>query len=611
MAQHAFIPSKDSLIVRLNNRALSLLYSRLDSSILYSRQALDRAQQLNDTAGQAKALNNLGKACYIKGSYEQSLKFSTRALALAERINDRQNMVIAYNDIGLAYMGHDQYDLALNEFLRSIGIATSIHDSADLASPLFNAGICYEHNEEFKKALQYFDQANQTDKGQHVSLMSVNRLGETWFHLKKYDTAIRYYRQVLADPRVKEDNWEKAFAYAGLAEVSYIRQQYDSALSYAGQSFSFAKVIDAKWDAERAARIMADSYAALHQYQKAYEYMVIDHLYNDSLYNDSREQVLNFMKLQQEEKENRQLQTQSDQDKALIRLRTFLLVGALLLAALLVGIALIIYRNYTIKNRLNQQLALQNVDMLRQKDQIDRQNEALTTSNQLKDQLFSVISHDLRSPMAAIQQMLEFIKSKNLPAAEKERMYDLFYRQVIVSNNMLNNLLQWVTAQLSGTGIVAKKEPVDPSRVAGEVLSVYTFLAEQKKIYIDNGLPDGLSISADKEQLKIIFQNIIGNAVKFTNPGGAIRLFHSCHDRTLTLHIKDNGVGISAERLATLFDTSGPSFSTYGTAREKGTGIGLFLVRQFVEQNDGQLWVHSEEGVGTETRISFTSIQGN
>jgi signal transduction histidine kinase len=120
-----------------------------------------------------------------------------------------------------------------------------------------------------------------------------------------------------------------------------------------------------------------------------------------------------------------------------------------------------------------------------------------------------------------------------------------------------------------------------------------------------NEVQVGLTIRGDKEQLKIIFQNIIGNAVKFTNPGGTIRLFHTLEDETLTLHIKDNGVGIPAPKLAALFEQSGPSLSTYGTAREKGTGIGLFLVRQFVEHNDGKIRITSAENLGTETCVSF------
>ena len=577
--------STDKDILLWNSKALDLLYQQPDSCIYYGQKALDRATLLNDPFGEEKALSHIGKAYYIKGAYGRSIQYSMKALSLAEKIHDQQGMVVAHNEIGLVYLGHEQFDLAMNEFLKAIEMAKAAHDSSGISRPMFNAGICYDHNGAFEQALACFHIAAETDKGGHVSLMSINRLGETWLHLKKYDTAVYYYRQLISDPRALNDNWEKAFAYAGLAQVNYEMGRYDSSLAYANRSYTFARLISAKWDIERAVRLLADNYAQLHQYQKAYEYMVLDHSYNDSLYNGRREQVLNFMKLQQEEKENQQLLIESQQDKKMIQLRTALLGGACLLAILLIGVALILYRNYTIKNRLN---------------------ETLTSSNQLKDQLFSVISHDLRSPMASIQQMLEFIKSKNMPVVEKEKLYDIFYRQVVVSNNMLNNLLQWVTAQLSEPGMVPKKETVDPSQVVEEVLSVYTFLAQEKKIGIDNSLPGGLFVSADKEQLKIIFQNIIGNAVKFTKPGGSIHLYHTSQDQSVTLHIKDTGVGISADRLSTLLERSGPSQSTYGTAREKGTGIGLYLIRHFVVQNGGQFWIHSEEGLGTEMRISFS-----
>jgi len=535
----------------------------------------------------AKALDHLGYAYYVKGSYEQSLKYTTNALSVAEKTGDGGALASAYNGIGLIYLAHDQYDLALLEFRRAVDLTVADGDSSHIAPYLFNAGICFDQTGEFAKALSYLNRALMADKGRHVSLMSLNRLGETWLHMRQFDTAVRYYRRLLADPRAGNDSWEKAFAYAGLAQVAYALNKYDTAIACAQKSLDFAQSIHAKWDAERAAKLLADSYAALHQYHKAHEYMVIDKLYNDSLYRDSREQVVSFLKLQQREKENQLLKDLSGKNQKTIQLRTVLLTSACLLAVLLIGLALIFYRNYTVKHKLSQQLA---------------------TSNQLKDQMFSVISHDLRSPMAAMQQMLELMKARNLPEEEKNKLYDLFYRQVILNNNMLNNLLQWVTTQLAGPGIVARKEEVDPLLIIEEVLSVYTYLAGQKKISMENEVRTGMTIRGDKEQLKIIFQNIIGNAVKFTHPGGTIRLFQTFEDDTVTLHIKDNGVGIPAPKLATLFDQSGPSQSTYGTAREKGTGIGLYLVRQFVEHNDGKIFITSAENKGTETCVSFACV---
>jgi len=586
-AQSPAQATTDSVLLRLNAAGYSLLYTNPDSSIFYSLKARERAEELKDKLALTKALDHLGYAYYVKGSYEQSLKYTIGALALAEKIGDRPGLASAYNGIGLIYLGHDQYDLALQEFRRAVDLAGADGDSSHISPYLFNAGICFEQTGEFAKALSYFNRALVSDRGHHVSLMSLNRLGETWLHMKQYDTAVRYYRRLLSDPRSQDDSWEKAFAYAGLAQVSSALGQHDSAIAQARLSLSFAQQIHAKWDAERAAKILAGSYAALHQYQKAHEYMVIEKVYNDSLYHDSREQVVNFLKLQQREKENQLLKDLSGQDQKTIQLRTVLLAGACMLAVMLIGLALLFYRNYTVKNKLNQQLA---------------------TSNQLKDQMFSVISHDLRSPMAAMQQMLELMKARNLPEEEKNKLYDLFYKQVILNNNMLNNLLQWVTTQLTGPGIVARKEEVDPSQIIEEVLSVYTYLAGQKKISMENEVKTGMTIRGDKEQLKIIFQNLIGNAVKFTHPGGTIRLFHTLEDHTVTLHVKDNGVGIPAPKLATLLDQSGPSQSTYGTAREKGTGIGLFLVRQFVEHNDGKIFISSTENKGTETCISFTCV---
>ncbi len=582
---------KDSTVKLLNEKGERLMYISPDSAIFYSQRAFDKALQSGDTAGQIFALGNLGRVYYIKGSYDQCLRYSTRALDMAQMVSDLSRMSLAYNDIGLVYLGHEQYDLALKEFLRAIQTADSARDPGNISAYLFNAGICYDHRKEYDKAIDFLNKARVNDKDTRVAVMAINRLGETYLHTKEYDRAAGYYRQVLADKRAREDHWEKAFAYAGLAQVAFARRQYDSSIVYAGQSLQSAGRISAKWDEERALKILSESYAGLHQYKKAYEYQLLDKLYGDSLYTESREEVVSYLKLQQQEKQNVKWQIKSDADKKVIQLRTVLLVVTSLLVLLLVFIILFMYRSFVNKHRLN---------------------ESLMASNRLKDQLFSVVSHDLRGPMNAIQQMLELIHKRDTPEAERNKAYDLFYKQVILSNSMLDNLLQWVNSQRSGTGIVTKREPVDLSLLIMEVLAVYQFLAQQKKIEICNRVSPGFILPGDKEQLRIVLQNIIGNAIKFTRPGGVIQLYETRMENTITLHVKDDGVGIATEKLAALSNSSGPSGSTYGTASEKGTGLGLQLVRQFVDQNGGTFSLLSEEGRGTDACISFSisDVQG-
>ncbi|MDR3714109.1 MAG: tetratricopeptide repeat-containing sensor histidine kinase [Puia sp.] len=595
----------DPVVRALNEKAGRLMFSLPDSAIFYSLTAAGQAERSGDIAGHTLALGNLGRTYYLKGSYDLSLKYSIASLELAEKMNDSHSVALEYNNIGLVYLGHEQYDLALKEFLRSLEIAGSSHDSVNLSSYLFNAGICYDHQKDYARAIDYLNKALLADKGTRVAIMSINRLGETYLHIKDYDLANAYYRKVLADSAVKDDKWEKAFACQGLAQVAYARGHFDSSILYSRQSLAFAQAISAKWDEERAAKLLAQSYAGLRQYRQAYEYQLLDQSYSDSLYDESREEVVSYLKLRREEKQNQQWQAQSGEDKKIIQLRTVLLVVASLFALLLVFILLFIYRSYNAKHQLNQKLASQNADILAKKEQIARQNEALASSNQLKDQLFSVISHDLRGPLTAMQQMLELVRTKEQTEEERDKLYDLFYRQVTQTNLMLGNLLQWVNSQRTGPGMVTKMETVDLAACVGEVLSVYGFLALQKKITIQNQLPARLSMTGDREQLKIVLQNMIGNAIKFTHPSGSIVIGHTHSDQTLSLHVKDDGVGIPREKLATLFDTSGPSHSTYGTASERGTGIGLQMVKQFVERNGGTLSIQSEEGKGTEITISF------
>ncbi len=253
----------------------------------------------------------------------------------------------------------------------------------------------------------------------------------------------------------------------------------------------------------------------------------------------------------------------------------------------------------SIENRQNaHQLNLLNeqVDKCIDEEQyLSQQNASLEKSNMVKDKLLSVISHDLRSPMSSLQALLNLFNTNSIARRDLVDFFGKLLSRVENTSTMLENLLHWSQYQLSGIEPIF--EDVDMQKVIDDSINFYRMQAEQKHIVIDNSLKTNVHVRADVEMLKIILRNIISNAIKFTYPGGIISIKALTKEGYVIVSIKDTGMGISPENQAKMFAMA--NFTTPGTEKEKGTGLGLMLCKDFVEHNHGKIWLDSKIDVGT------------
>jgi PAS domain S-box-containing protein len=223
--------------------------------------------------------------------------------------------------------------------------------------------------------------------------------------------------------------------------------------------------------------------------------------------------------------------------------------------------------------------------------------------NETKDKLFSVIAHDLKSPFNVIlgysRLIGEIIRKSDIEKSEE-------YLDIIASSAqntiiLLDNLLTWARSQ---TGqIVFNPEKLVLKHVIESVLELIDSSAKFKEIEIHNNVSDNIITLSDFNLLKIILQNLISNAIKFTNHGGEINLDAKPDQNFVELVVSDNGTGIVDKRIKSLF-TIESNMPTVGTADEKGSGLGLVICREFVEKQGGKIWVESKPGKGS--RFIFT-----
>ncbi|MCY1524445.1 Adaptive-response sensory-kinase SasA [compost metagenome] len=258
---------------------------------------------------------------------------------------------------------------------------------------------------------------------------------------------------------------------------------------------------------------------------------------------------------------------------------------------------LVIYRKNKQVKVLNEELIKRNRNMAVQRDKIELQNMELANLNHSKDQLFSVVGHDLRSPILSIMQTVDMLRSNDLSAAETRMVLDNFFEKLTATATMLDNLLLWVQDQKKEIR-TDKLNFLLPS-VTDQVLMVLTFQAREKNISIQHESHPDARVYADRNHVRIIFQNLISNAIKFTPANGRIFIHYFTDERKSGIVIRDTGIGIPKDKIPLLFRVMGKDISTYGTAHEKGIGIGLMLVKKYADENQAEIVVNSTSA-GTE-----------
>lgn len=530
------------------------------------------------------AIMQRAKKDYNMGNYIPALKESLSAYRIAVQLNDDTLIADAGNLLGLVYLAQDQATLAMPYFRRAFDINSRINNQKRVAANELNIAMVFSALKLQDSAVFYAKKAlkrSQSCSAWDLSLMAANHLGNFYFKQNRLRDAQRCFRSVLSSQQHKSD-WESSFASSGMARILLRTGDYRNSAQFADQAYKYAIKAGAKWDAAQALDLSRKAYWVLGDAKKAYIRLDAYKSYSDSLMSADKDRELNRLQLLEKSLENSSLQHKAmllTQQARIDRLIVILAVLAtLLLAVLLIGIY---RRNRSVQNRNNE------LDLL----------------NQHKDRLFSIIGHDLKSPFASLQGAMQLFASGDLSNEELGLVFRQLQGQVQGSVVLLDSLLIWASKQLKG--FISQPQSFDLSLNVTKIVAVLSVTAQQKEISIHHGIVLLPNIFADPDQVGIIIQNVLSNAIKFTPKGGRIDLEYIVGESAVVLIIADNGVGMSADLLYAILNSEGPVQSSYGTANEKGIGLGMTLVKEFLLKNKIKLSAESSLGHGTKFKLVF------
>jgi signal transduction histidine kinase len=327
------------------------------------------------------------------------------------------------------------------------------------------------------------------------------------------------------------------------------------------------------------------------QYTKAYQ---IEKDYNslfDSLNDASRFKQLDeyriYYSVKEKQVENNLLKKDNLENEQKIQTKNyfiFFIIVLLLLSGIL--ILLLIKRGKEIKKS--------NVILQDQNNQIKNQKEELESLNHLKNRFFSIVAHDLRGPILSLKGMLDLYHNQLMTEEETKYFMNELNQNFGNTATLIDNLLTWSKSQMKGEKLVKRK--IDLLEITDQVIAIAQPKITEKQITIHNQIDQKFAY-ADEESVAVVIRNLVSNALKFVELGGTIHINSNIQDNHVLISIKDDGVGMTKEQVDKISNHT--FYTTTGTQKEKGNGLGLFLCTEFVKKNGGEFWIESEKDKGS------------
>nr|WKN39201.1 tetratricopeptide repeat-containing sensor histidine kinase [Tunicatimonas sp. TK19036] len=616
--QHNHVGAQ-TLIYRILGDAYEVL-GNYDSAKLYVKKSIALARETDNPKQLAKGYNLLGIIHDVQGSYDRALKSFFHALSIWEDEHDQEGINTAYINIGNIYAYQEENQKALTYYQKSLDIANTIQDTLGIIMALNNIGSSWQELDSLNLAFDYYQRsitiAREQGNEQDIAL-PLDGISHILIKRGKYDEALNNATYLLNLAQKYQNINDKIYAYRLLADVHKAKKSYQTAIARARQGYNLARQSGAKLEITYLSELLASLYRVQGNFKKALQYQSIYMAYQDTLYSLEKRKIINNLELTRTESENEMLKkenelrlAQIEKNEAIIDRQTAYAIGISLVSALLLGIIIILYRlnlqrkksNFLLSHQKeeialnNAQLTKLNQTLKQQQGQLQTQNEELERLNDSKNKLLSIISHDFRSPLSSLQGVINILNTQTMSPEEIKQIFDALSTKVQNTTNMLDNLLKWTRSQMQGIRIQPEQFAV--STVVEEVINSLAILAEKKGVLIHQNISQSLLVYADPEMVRMVIRNLVSNAIKFTVKGDTITIKAQLdNDSKVVISVIDTGLGISDENMAILFQLK--DHTTYGTANEKGTGLGLILCKDFVEKNGGEIWVESEVKKGS------------
>lgn len=589
-----------------------------DSALYYTDQVLSITSKNNLLRFRANALNIAGVSLLIKSEFESSLKNHLKALKIREALPDSIGIMESYLNIGNIYYRSGEPTKGATSYKTALSVAEKINHERGMSLLFNNLGSYHldrwqqgKAQEDLEEASNYLENSRSIKEKLKDSvglIHTYNLLGDLYLETGEIEKGEDLFHKALAISETQQDLESRIALLMRFSNLNQDRKDYREAMRYAKEAYPLAINIGSAFQIKIIAKEISLLSKAMNNYKQAYEFLEIHVANSDSLFNEARQKIRDelFIEFETEKKElenEKLLKEQLLTELSIQRKNEILIVLVILAFTLLLFV--ITLRRANIKLKLaNKEISDSHLKLEAQKSQIQMQSETLTErnlelnkANKFRDKLFSIISHDLRSPFNSLQGSLSLWAEGDLSKQEIDPIVILIKKETLNAYTMLQNLLSWARVQIGSDQLIISLFSLQ--ELVQENIVLFEFEANEKNLLLENHVKEDVFWNTDRDRLNFILRNILKNAIKFTPKGGQIKLLATAD----CLIIEDTGIGMTEKQIENLYGTN--QYSTSGTEGESGTGIGFMLSRDFAQSIGAKIKVTSEVGIRTEFTVCF------
>lgn len=602
--------NKEELCKTYNKQ--SYIYRRmgqLDSAAASCDKALILAKILNNQKLIAVSLTEKSITLQMKGEITESAALITQSISILESLNDTNALANAYLSMGLMNKLDNNLSEAIKNIQKSLELSLKLGQTTKILNAHINLGETFILIESYDmaekhlfKAIDLLGKSNQKT----VSASVYNDLGKLNIKRKRVVEAEKYSKLALQINQELDEEFSIMYDYINLGQVELLKKNGEAARKYFEIADSLTKKFSTTGENIDIYRGIYNAYLLEENYKNALEWHEkLLELIISQRKSQKSEAIAEIKTRYEVEKKDAQIKLLNQNNEIAVleaekrESQTEFLIGIFIATLSILAIVLFFLQKL---NKTHQKLLKQKSEIENQRNQIENQKEILMALNQKKDQILTIISHDLRNPMIAIKGVLDFYKNGLLEKEEIENIAVSLNNNISTIDETLLGLLQWAKEDTLTT--TAEKTKVNAYNKVSESFVLLQEMARIKNIKFVNQCNAAHHILISPIHLNIIIRNLITNAIKFSYNDSKIIISSAELNDKIQISIKDFGVGIKDEIKENLFKTSLEETNS-GTNGEKGSGIGLYLCKEFVEKNNGLIWVEDNPDGGSIFFIEF------
>ena len=581
--------------IGLGYRALGKYQQSIDQLVV----AEEIAQRMKDTLLQTRVWSVVSQVYSDLGDNENALASGMEGLLLAEQANLISQEAYLQSIVGMAYARREKdHDKALACYDKSLQLYRAIGDSTMLSFVLGNQAHIYLDRgninlaeENYKAAYQLAQDLNKPK----AILTALQSLSHFYGRIDQSEQALQYLleaRHMLE--QMPGDRTQYLFMLYQLSELYLKMGELELALKYGHEAMQIAEREKRLWHLNRIASKIAEIYASKLDYKEAYLWSDKARQFQDSL--STQEKQDNIVRIEERYKYQKiQDHAKAEHRLELQRKHSYLHMFALISISLLAGLIAVVWFLRQ-RNMLNKKLQEAN-------EHIGKQNDRLKEKAHFRTQLISLITHDVRAPIANLDIIIKLLEYRTISGSPEENSLRECRYEVNKVRYFMDDFLRWAVFQSEGVKI--HKSFFELQDVVKDILSLYDQQAREKNIALKYHFYKDITVYGVKEAMATVIRNLVGNAIKFTETGGIVEIRAvenmEGRNRAISVSVRDNGIGMSKVAQEGLF------VETPQAEDGSRKGLGLFLCNYFLSLHDSQLQVNSRTGIGTE--FSFTLSQ--